>query len=480
MNVAATFQTAQTRLTRHYLDKLQKANDSVRRGPGNRQHWHMVIDQDWEQIKQRQVWAASRKAVDPEQARLCAMFTIATSEVLRVQLTSDEQLAWAEQALEAAQSLRDNEAERTLLYQAGFLSLTSEKLDQAKRYGHQLLALAKTAQDDLSLGRAWYILGTVDFTRGSIDAAEAYYTKCIAKFEACRAFGEIPVVWRGLGRAAHFRGDYQLARDYYQRYLDASAVIENAYGIFDAHVALSGICLALHDYYAAEQYAQRAVALGRAYEHSRLFPPALIGLAHAEKWLGKYASANAHYEEAIAAARTVCSPSTISNGLYGLGQSKFRQGDYAASLLHMQEAIEVAQRVQFAVRVCETSLDIIYVYIARQELTQAFDQFREALDLAVHIGTPHFLTKALAVAITLWHARGESGPAALWAGLLAKYTPQLHPSLFDAGLYAQLETQLGATRYFQALEQGKLLTLEGAINDLKAQLAFAGPASPNA
>ncbi|MCA9903344.1 MAG: hypothetical protein KC547_05765 [Anaerolineae bacterium] len=473
MNVTPTFQTAQTRLTRHYLDKLRKANDSMRHGSGNRHHWHRIIEQDWEQIKQRQVWAASWKTVDPEQARLCAMFTIATSDILKVQLTSDEQLAWAEQALEAAQSLHDGEAERMLLYQAGFLSLTSEKLDQAESYGHQLLALAQIAQDDLSLGRAWFILGTLNFIRGSVNDAEALYTKCTAKFEACRAFGEIPVVWRGLGRAVQFRGDYQLARDYFQRYLDTSTALDDAYGIFDAHVALSGIHLALHDYHTAEQYAQRAVSLGHAYEHSRLFPPALISLAHTEKWLGKYERANVHYEAAIAAAKTVCSPSTISKGLYGLGQSKFWQGDYAASLRHLQEAIAVARKAQFAVRICEASLDLVYVYIARQDLPLARAQFRDALDVALQVGTLHFLAKALAVAVTLWQASGDFEQAALWAGLLVKYTPQLHPSLFDKTVYTHLETQLGTSRYTQALEQGKLLALENAINDLKAQLTLA-------
>ncbi|MCL4251678.1 MAG: tetratricopeptide repeat protein [Anaerolineae bacterium] len=480
MNVMPTIHTAQSRLTRHYLDKLRKANDSVRRGPGNRQYWHRVIEQDWEQIKQRQAWAASRKADEPEQAHLCAMFTIATSDILRVQLTSDEQLAWAQQALEAAQSLHDSEAERTLLYQAGFLSLTSEKLDQANRYGHQLLAMAEIAQDELSLGRAWYILGTIDFSHGSVDTAEALYTKCIAQFEACRAFGEIPVVWRGLGRATQFRGDYQLAKKHFQRYMDASAAVDNAYGVFDAHVALSGICLALHDYQTAEQYAQRAVILGRAFEHSRVFPPALISLAHAEKWLGKYESANAHYVEAIAAARTVGSPSTISNGLYGLGQSKFRQGDYAAALLHMQEAAEVARLAQFMIRLCESSLDMVYVYIARQELSQARDQLCEAHTIAERIRTPHFLAKTLAAAITLWYAWGEAEQAALWAGLLTKYTAQLHPSLFDMTMYARLEMQLGTIRYSQALKQGEVLTVEGVINDLKTLLANAAHTSANA
>ncbi|MCC6612862.1 MAG: tetratricopeptide repeat protein [Anaerolineae bacterium] len=475
MSVIATpsVQSAQSRLTRHYLDKLRKANDGVRRGPGNRQHWHRVMEQDWEQIKQRQAWAAARTTAEPEQARLCTLFTIATADILRVQLTSDEQLAWTQQALAAAQSLHDGEAERTLLYQAAFLSLTSEKLDLAEQYVHQLLALPQSTQDDLSLGRAWYILGTLDFTRGALDEALDYYKRSIVQFERCQAASEMAVVWRGLGRALQFGGQYQQARDNFQRYLDASSAADSAYGVFDAHVGLSGICLALHDYQAAQRYAQRAVTLGRAFEHSRLFPPALLSLAHAEKWLAQYESANAHYVEALAIARLVCSPSTISNGLYGLGQSMFLQGNYGAALIHLREAVDVAREAQFAIRVCEASLDIVYVLVAQHELSLARDQLRDALTMATRIGTPHFLVKALAAAISLWHAQGEGEQAALWAALLAQHKPQLHPSLFDLSIYTQLEAELGSRRYDETVTRGELLTLEDAIHTLDALLATA-------
>ena len=466
MNAMPTIQTAQSRLTRFYLDKLCQANVNVRRGPGNREHWRRVIQQDWEQIRQQQAWAASQKDADTEQARLCTQFSIATSDILRLKLTPAEQLTWTQQALEAARRLHDQEAERTLLYQIGNISLTVEDFDQAGYYAQQLLEMAQATHDDIGLGRAWCILGTIDFTRGSMSTAETYYRKCIEQFASCDTVEEMTIVWRGLGRATQFQGNYQQARLFYQRYMDASVTTNNDYGVFDAHVALSGICLALRDYPAAEQYALHAVTLGRTFESSRLFPPALVGLAHAEKWLGKYESACAHYVEAITATRTSGSPSTISNGLYGLGQTEFWQGDYAAALSHMQEALEVAQLAQHTLRVCEASLDLVYVHIAQQELSRAHDQLREALKIVRNIRTPHFVAKTLAVAITLWHASGKFEQAAVWAGLLTQHTQLLHPSLFDMATYHKLESALGPQHYYDSLEQGKSLILEDTLSEV--------------
>ena len=141
-------------------------------------------------------------------------------------------------------------------------------------------------------------------------------------------------------------------------------------------------------------------------------------------------------------------------------------GDYDAALTHMQEALEVAQAAQHTLRICEASLDMVYVYLAQEALEQAHDQLCEALNIVKDIGTPHFLAKMLAAAISLWQAQGEIKQAAIWAGLLIQHTQLLHPSLFDMAIFQQLETALGPQRYREALEQGKALILENILSEI--------------
>jgi tetratricopeptide (TPR) repeat protein len=463
MTLSPSVQTTRHRLANHYLTKLQQANATIRRGQGNRDHWLNLMQQDWAQIKQWQAWSAAGKEQDVERARLCATFPVATADVLRVRQSPSEQLVWAREALQAAQKLGDTATEFLMLYQVAMLHLTVEALDEADHHAQIFLERALASDDLLSQGRAWYVLASAAFTRGVFDKAEEYFNKCLPLLEACNAVDEMPVIWRGLGRLAQFRGNYEQARTNYLKFLNAALTAGNEQSVLDANVALSGIYLALRDYEAAEAHAQRAVAIARNFGISRWFPPALISLAHAEKWQGKLESACAHYEEALAPARLVCAPSTVINGLYGLGQAQFRLGDYAATLANFAEALELAQTTRLPLRFSEVIHDMVYAHIALQDWDAARARLREALESAQKLGTPHFLTKTLAAAVTLWHSFGEYQQAAIWAGSLSKHTPYLHPSLFESIVYEQLEHKLGAERYRQSLEHGNALTLDDVI-----------------
>lgn len=466
MTLAQPLQTTRHRLAKHYLTKLQQANATIRRGRGNRDYWLNQMQQDWAQIKQWQAWSATGKEQDIERARLCATFPVATADVLRVRQTPAEQLVWVRQALEAAKKLGDTATELLMLYQVAMLHLTIEALDEADHHARIFRERAQASGDRLSLGRAWYVLASAAFTRGVFDKAEEYFNKCLPLLEACNATDEMPVIWRGLGRLAQFRGNYEQARLNFLRFLDVALSVGNEQSILDANVALSGVYLALRDYAAAEDHARQAVAIARHFGMSRWFPPALFSLAHAEKWQGKLESACAHYEEALPPARLVCAPSTVINGLYGLGQARFRLGEYAAALAHFEEALALARNSQLPLRFCEVAHDMVYTYIALQEWDAARRRLREALESARKLGTPHFMTKTLAAAVTLWHACGDHQQAAIWAGLLAKYTPYLHPSLFESIVYEELEQKLGAERYRQSQEHGNALTLDNVIMEV--------------
>jgi tetratricopeptide (TPR) repeat protein len=466
-----SLQNVQFRMVRHYLDKLKQAETASRRGRENRTHWHNRIRQDWEQIKQWQAWSVGEKDTDLKRARLCVAFSLITPDILRVQLTPGEQLRWAQQALDAARRLGDGETERIVLYQAAFISLTIESLDQAEAYGHQLMAQAQAVQDALSMGRGWYILGTASFTRGVYDRAEECYTESLKQFEACAAAEEIPIVWRGLGRVSQFRGDYQQARTYHQQYLNASTATDNEQGILDAHVSLSGVFLALRDYLAAEYHGQRAVIMARPLGKWQLLPPALFSLAHAQKWLGKYETACNHYQEGISVARDIATaPSNLANGLYGLGQAKYLQGDYGTALAHFEEALAIAQSAQLVFRICQISHDMVFTHVALDEIEAACIRLKDALGSAQQLGTPQFMAKALASAIGLWQHLGQPEQVALWAGLLSRHTQMLHPSLFNPAVYERLEAELGAERYHDAMERGKALALESALSEILALL----------
>jgi len=460
----------QLRLAGHYADKLRRASAAFRRGPGNRAHWLHVIQQDWDQIKAQQAWAAARRDHDPACARLCAAFAVSTAEILRVRLTPAEQLAWAEQALAAARQTGDVQAELKLLYQASFLGLTLEKPDLSEDYAAQLTERAAAARSRLGLGRARFIQGAVAFIRGEYDLAERRIRACMKQLEAVRALDELGQAWLTLGRIANVRGAYREARSCYLEYLNTSLTNGNQQAELEARMQLSGIHLALGEHAVAEAYGREVVMMARAFGTSRFLPPALNSLAHAEKAQGRLDDAARHYDEALRAARGVSSPSTIANTLHGLGQVRAVQGDHAAALACFDEALAVARDAHYLLRACEVAHDLVFLHVAAGQFALARARLAEAVDDALTLATPYFLAKVLGSAIVLWLHAGEPEQAAVWAGLLRDHLDLLPPSLFDVGVYAQLESALGPARCREALERGRTLSLPGVVEDIRRQL----------
>jgi len=454
-------------MAQHYLDKLRQAERFSRRGRESSAYWLNQIRQDWEQIKQWQAWSVGWQDTDMKRARLCAAFSLITPDILQVQLTPSEQLSWSQQALDVVHLLNEHGTENMVLYRAAFISLTVEKIEQAEEYAQRLMENARTTQDRLSMGRAWYIMATANFTRGIYDRAEEFYTKSIAQFKACHAVDEIPIVWRGLGRVSMFQGNYQKCQMYHRKYLDASVATGSELGILDAHISLSGVSISLRDYVSAEHHAEHALALARPLGKWRLLPPALFSLAHAQKWLGKYETACNYYEEGISIARDIgTAPSNIANGLYGLAQARYLQGNYTTALKHFEEALEIARSAQLVFRVCQISQDMVLAYISLDQVEAARARLKETLKSAQQLNTHQFMSKALAAAIIVWQHLGEVEQAAVWAGLLSSYTQLLHPSLFDLGIYEQLEAELGTHCYRDAVERGKMLNLENVVPEI--------------
>ena len=80
--MTASLQTTRYRLARHYLNKLREADAAFRRGQVNISYGLTLFDQEWEQIRYWQTWAANQNANDRSRNQLCKDFPLAGLEVL--------------------------------------------------------------------------------------------------------------------------------------------------------------------------------------------------------------------------------------------------------------------------------------------------------------------------------------------------------------------------------------------------------------
>ena len=465
MVIAPLLESTQHRLAQHYLNKLRQAGVATRYGRINIDYWLKQIQDDWDQIKQWQAWAASGAEADPERAQLCIAFPLAISSFLRIRQSPAETLVWLQQALKAAQELDDDAAQRELLHLVCMMHWNLENAEAVGQFAEQLARSAEVANDTLGLNRAWSHLGRVKEFRDDYDGAEVLYLRSLEHLVRYGEDNDLRSVWQGLGRIALRRGDYPLAYDYHVKILKSAIAAGKDGQIGVAHLSLSGIHNALRNYSASEEHAQQAVMIARRLGFTRLIPATLLSLAHAQKWLGKYESARLHYDEALAE-RSILNPSSVISGLHGLGQTCFLQGDFEKAFANFDEALQIAREKRILFRLCEVLPDRVMVQVARLEMGEARTSLHELVSGALQIGTPPYLAQALAAAVVLWQHSHAQEQAAVWAGLLLKSPEHLHSSLFDTAIFEQLETELGLERYQRAVQQGKKLSLYETVAEL--------------
>ena len=469
MTTQTLIYNAQYRLAQHYLEKLRQAETVAWLDQRNRTALINRVMQDWAQIKRWQAWSAAWSETEREKAALCIAFPLATSSFLRVQILPSETLVWLRQALQAANTFEDREAELRLLYLVCLLYANMESYGEVAPYLEQLLEGAYIAEDDLSLGRAWLISGRKHEFEGDFDTAESLYLQSLELIEQLHADEEMVSVWQGLGRIALQRGDYQKSLERHLKLLEYTSKLGREGMVAISHLSLSGIYISLYDYPASEAHAQQAVAIGRRIGYAQFIPAALVALAHAQKWLYKLDKSCLHYEEALRQ-RDLLAPSTVISALYGWAQANFRQHDLEQAFAHLDEALRISLERQILFRRCEVLEGVVIVHAARHEIERARERLRELVDCSLQLGTPPYAAKVFSAAVILWHESGESKQAALWAGVLTAYLDHIDPIWFDTAVFEELEKVLGSAPYQYAVEEGRALSLSAAFEALTKTL----------
>lgn len=464
-----TVHSPQLRLAQHYLDKLRHAEKATRWGRQNQNRMHHLdqIQHDWAQIAHWQAWSAAGSEDDPERARLCLAFPLATSRVLRLRQLPEETLVWSLAALDAAVRLGDGKAERYLLYLICTLYGTLEDFDAIERMADRLAASARAADDQSSMGFAYMQWSRVQEFRGNLTEAESLMLHAVELLEPRHTVEDLGLAWQILGRLAIARGDYERSYAFHIKLLEG-AKAEGMHGaVAVAHLSLSGLALYMGDYAAAEDHARKSLAVGRQIGFTRFIPSALAGLAHAEKRLGRLETACDHYQEALAT-RSMLPPSTLINVLYGFGQARVMQGDLEAAFALFDEARTLARERKIAFRLCEVLPDLVVLYLVRNESDQAGECLRELVTTVQTLDSPKAVAAAFGSALIYAAHVGKAAQAAEYAGILSALAQNLDPLWFDAAIFDALKDTLGDQAYHAAFERGRALDPAAALNSVFA------------
>jgi tetratricopeptide (TPR) repeat protein len=464
MTTVPSLSGTQYRLARHYLNKLRTADEAVRRGQANISYGLNLFDQDWEQIRHWQAWAAKRKASDEASARLCKEFPLAGLEILASRNSATDQADWLMTALAAAQQLSDPDAECTLCYE---LFMTYYRLgmpEKVEELANQLLKLGEAANDALSIERAFFGFGLVTEDRGLYAEAEANYQRALELALELGNTIEIGQALNGLGTVATYLGDYQKAYPYFVRQLELMETTGKKSDVCHALLSMGGVLLWLKEYASAEDYLQRAVTMSRVLGLQRLLGVSLIHLGAAALEQNHLETAYRYLEEGLEAVRSVGVVRQVMSGLSLLGDTWMRLGNTSSALTCLQEGLKMARESGSRRYICDLQCSLTNTYLALNDLDSARGALHEALTLAQSLSSRSEQVKAVLSAVAYYRCLGWNEQAARWAGSIQD-EPDLDQFLF-LSICALVEANLGAQRYQAALETGKSLGLDDVVSQL--------------
>lgn len=457
------------RLARYYLGKLRTVDEAMRRGQVHVSYGRAVFEQEWEQIRHWQAWSTQREPDDAERARLCKDFALAGLEVLANRINGADHAAWLHAALEAAEQLKDADAERTLCYELMMMYYRLGSLDMGKQFTYRLLALGEAANDQLSIERAFFGLAVYSEERGMYEEAERNYQRALALSNELGIAIETGRALNALGGVAEYIGEFEKAYRYFSQYLELMETHGKKSRVCHALLSIGECLISLKAYAEAERHLQRAVRMCQALGLQRLLGVGLLTLGALAIEQDTLEAAQAYIQEGLLAVRAVGVQRQIIYGLTRLGYIEIRHEDFAGALNHLHEALAMAHDVGNPRYLCNVQLHLAAAYLALNDPGAARSALQESLHIAHRLGSHAQKVHSLSVVIALCERLGQPEQAAIWGGTIIE-DPVIDTHVF-APICARLEAALGRDGYQNALEEGKRRSLDDVVPEALVYLA---------
>ena len=455
---------AEYRLAQHYLNKLRRLNDAIRRGRANASYAVAEFDLEWDQIKHWQSWTCRSEADDAARALLCIEFPFAGLEILSHSINAAEHVTWLRAALIAADRLHDMTAKRRLLYELQMAYYRVGSVDMIKEVASQLLQYGEEASDHLAIERALFGLAAYSDERGLYRDSRQYLQRALDLAMPLKDAVEIGRILNALGSVALHLGEYEEASHYFQQYLDLMKSHGEVSKVCHALLSLGECLISLQAYDDAERHLQHAVSLCRTLAFQRLLGVGLLTLGSLAIERGRLVEARHYLVEGLDVVRAIGVQRQVVQGLATLGYVELRSGEIESALRILQEGLRFARAGGRPRHICDVQINLTYAHLATRNVAAARKAVTEALTRAQHIRLRPQQTRAIAAAVAYAHAIGALEQAAKWAGAIEDAEALNEP--FFTSTCAELKNALGANAYDQAIAAGRRQTVKHAVPEI--------------
>ncbi len=316
---------ARQRFSAHYQSVLHEADalyeqggEFLRRGLG-------LIDLEWNNIQDGQVWAATHVDDDHAARELCNSYPDAGKYVLELRQRPRERIRWSEAALTAAQKLNQRNAAVRHLVALGDSYNDLAEVNHATGCYEQALQIAREACDRRGEAEALSGLGAAYYLGGGLKRA------CDLHREALEIFSRVGPRRReadslgNLGLAYFATGDLRNALILFDQQLKAAREIGDRRGESQALGGLGTTHYATGDAERAAELFNQQLAITREIGDRRGEASALGNLGSAYAALKRHRQAIAFHEQSLLVAREIGDRRGEASALGGLGIAEYHR-----------------------------------------------------------------------------------------------------------------------------------------------------------
>lgn len=338
MIAANAVQGAELRLARYYARKLRQANERLEQGGASLTGAISSFDQELAQIRYWQSYVVKQKSHNPDHDRLLVEFAL---NLLVTHQPFDEQMAWVQPALPAAQRLGDRHSESALLKETSFILIRQGDLSASRTAAEQALELAQQLNDKYLEARAVLQLGHIMTDSDEFDLARQYLQHALD-------LGELDIkskikinTW--LGYIAYCEDEFETSGAYIEENLRLSRALGDLSELATALVNLGMTYLDTGKQREAIPLIAESIAIQRSLGEKNIIGHGLQTLASYYTRRGSLAAAQPYADEHLAVATEIGSPIEMVWAHGSLAAISREQGDYQhahAYLLQDQGFIE--------------------------------------------------------------------------------------------------------------------------------------------
>ncbi|MGH9753796.1 MAG: ATP-binding protein [Blastocatellia bacterium] len=386
---------ARQRFSAHYQSVLHEADalyeqggEFLRRGLG-------LIDLEWSNIQDGQVWAATHIDDDHAARELCNSYPDAGKYVLELRQRPRERIRWSEAALTAAQKLNQRNAAVRHLVALGDSYNDLAEVNHATGCYEQALQIAREACDRRGEAEALSGLGAAYYLGGGLKRA------CDLHREALEIFSRVGPRRReadslgNLGMAYFATGDLRNALILFDQQLKAAREIGDRRGESQALGGLGTTHYATGDAERAAELFNQQLAITREIGDRRGEASALGNLGSAYAALKRHRQAIAFHEQSLLVAREIGDRRGEASAMGGLGIAEYLDGNLSRSIELLNKQLRLASELGDRRGEAIALSNLGEACVAAGDYQTAIDMLTSAFNIASQIGDIHAQANAL-------------------------------------------------------------------------------------